>query len=136
MCRKVFGIPNALNESRNAVAAETLTVDLGSETGPFHGGASGTLYGLYGDGVPSRAVVEGMYVRTVATKAQDGIQHPGADALEILPSFVRAGGRDVYLYMSDILRGFPYEWPGATGEERLAGYTESIRKQVEQVLTM
>lgn len=121
---------------RDAVAAETLTVDLGTETGPFHGGASGTLYGLYGDGVPSRAVVEGMYVRTVATKAQDGVQHPGADGLEILPSFVAAGGRDVYLYMTDILRGFPYEWPGATGEERLAGFKESIRKQVEQVLMM
>lgn len=118
------------------MAVETLTVDLGTETGPFHGGASGTLYGLYGDGVPSRAVVEGMYVRTVATKAQDGIQHPGADALEILPSFVAAGGQDVYLYMPDILRGFPYEWPGSTGEERLADFTESVRKQVEQVLTM
>ncbi|MFI9831532.1 cellulosome protein [Streptomyces sp. NPDC051913] len=129
-------MPNALNESRNAVAAETLTVDLGTETGPFHGGASGTLYGLYGDGVPSRAMVEGMYVRTVATKAQDGVQHPGADGLEILPSFVAAGGRDVYLYMTDILRGFPYEWPGATGEERLAGFVASVRKQVEQVLTM
>lgn len=117
------------------MAAETLTVDLGTETGPFHGGASGTLYGLYGDGVPSRAAVEGMYVRTVATKAQDGIQHPGADALEILPSFVAAGGKDVYVYMTDILRGFPYEWPGADGEERLAGYVASIRRQVEQVLT-
>ncbi|MEU6377087.1 cellulosome protein [Streptomyces sp. NPDC046909] len=118
------------------MAVETLTVDLGTETGPFHGGASGTLYGLYGDGVPSRAVVEGMYVRTVATKAQDGTQHPGADALEILPSFVAAGGKDVYLYMPDILRGFPYEWPGDTGEERLAGFVDSIRKQVEQVLTV
>lgn len=94
------------------MAVETLTVDLGTETGPFHGGASGTLYGLYGDGVPSRAVVEGMYVRTVATKAQDGIQHPGADALEILPSFVAASGQDVYLYMPDILRGFPTSGPG------------------------
>ncbi|MFJ1970114.1 cellulosome protein [Streptomyces sp. NPDC087903] len=117
-------------------APERLTVDLGAGTGPFHGGASGTLYGLYGDGVPSRAVVEGMYVRTVTTKAQDGTQHPGADALEILPSFVAAGGRDLYLYMTDIHRGFPYEWPGATGEERLAGFRASIRRQVEQVLTL
>ena len=45
------------NERGDVVTAETLTVDLGVETGPFHGGASGTLYGLYGDGVPSRAVV-------------------------------------------------------------------------------
>ncbi|MCX4878885.1 cellulosome protein [Streptomyces sp. NBC_00847] len=122
--------------AREAVAAETLTVDLGTETGPFHGGAAGTLYGLYGDGVPSRAVVEGMYVRTVSTKAQDGIQHPGADALEILPAFVAAGGRDVYVYHTDIHRGFPYEWPGATGEERLAAHLEGIRRQAEQVQTL
>ncbi|MFF4486451.1 cellulosome protein [Streptomyces sp. NPDC001544] len=117
-------------------AAQTLTVDLGTDTGPVHGGASGTLYGLYGEGVPSRNVVEGMHVRTVATKAQDGTQHPGADALEILPSFVAAGGRDVYVYMTDIYRGFPYEWPGATGEERLADFRDRVRRQVEQVLTL
>ncbi|MHC3467877.1 cellulosome protein [Streptomyces sp. 7R007] len=119
----------------DAVEAETLTVDLGTATGPFHGGASGTLYGLYGDGVPARNVVEGMYVRTVATKAQDGVQHPGADALEILPGFVAAGGRDVYVYLPDLHRGFPYEWPGATGEERLAAHLDGIRRQVGLVRT-
>ncbi|MET8948827.1 cellulosome protein [Streptomyces sp. NPDC004542] len=119
-----------------ASAAQTLTVDLGTDTGPVHGGASGTLYGLYGDGVPSRNVVEGMYVRTVSTKAQDGTQHPGADALEILPSFVEAGGRDVYIYMTDIYRGFPYRWPGATGAERLGDFRARVRHQVEQVRTL
>jgi hypothetical protein len=123
-------------EDHAAPAREQLTVDLGTETGPFHGGASGTLYGLYGDGVPTRAVVEGMYVRTVTTKAQDGIQHPGADALEILPSFVAAGGKDVYVYLPDFYRGFPYEWPGAGGEQRLAGFLEVIRRQVAHVLTL
>ncbi|MFE9438675.1 cellulosome protein [Streptomyces sp. NPDC006602] len=117
-------------------APDTLTVDLGTETGPFHGGASGTLYGLYGDGVPSRTLVEGMYVRTVTTKAQDGIQHPGGDALEILPPFVAAGGKDVYVYLPDFYRGFPYEWPGTDGEERLAGFLEIVRRQVEHVLTL
>ncbi|MEU9286068.1 cellulosome protein [Streptomyces sp. NPDC048275] len=119
-----------------AAHTETLTIDLGADTGAFHGGASGTLYGLYGDGVPSRNVVEGMYVRTVSTKAQDGTQHPGADALDILPSFVDCGGEDVYLYMTDIYRGFPYQWPGATGEERLADFRARVAKQVGQVLTM
>ncbi|MFJ3309871.1 cellulosome protein [Streptomyces sp. NPDC086549] len=119
-----------------ASSVQTLTVDLATPTGAFHGGASGTLYGLYGAGVPSRNVVEGMYVRTVSTKAQDGIQHPGADALEILPSFVAAGGRDVYVYMTDTYRGFPYEWPGATGEERLADFRARVRRQVEQVLSL
>nr|WP_151478031.1 cellulosome protein [Streptomyces albicerus] len=126
----------------DAVAAEPdaevekLTIDLGTDTGAFHGGASGTLYGLYGDGVPSRNIVEGMHVRTVSTKAQDGTQHPGADALEVLPSFVDSGGKDVYIYMTDIYRGFPYQWPGATGEERLADFKTKIEKQVKQVLTM
>jgi hypothetical protein len=119
-----------------APTAGKLTIDLGTDTGPFHGGASGTLYGLYGDGVPSRNAVEGMYVRTVSTKAQDGTQHPGADALEILRPFVEAGGQDVYVYMTDIYRGFPYEWPGATGAERLADFTARVRRQVEQVLTL
>ncbi|MFF7929772.1 cellulosome protein [Streptomyces sp. NPDC007940] len=117
-------------------AREKLTIDLGTETGPFHGGASGTLYGLYGDGVPSRVVVEGMYPRTVTTKAQDGAQHPGGDALEILPPFVAAGGKDVYVYLPDFYRGFPYEWPGATGAERLAGHLDVIRRQVEHVLAL
>lgn len=123
-------------EASTAPASGKLTIDLGTDTGPFHGGASGTLYGVYGDGVPSRNAVEGMYVRTVSTKAQDGIQHPGADALEILRPFVEAGGQDVYVYMSDIYRGFPYEWPGDTGAERLADFTARIRRQVEQVLTL
>ncbi|WSX09256.1 cellulosome protein [Streptomyces sp. NBC_00988] len=119
-----------------APVSGNLTIDLGADTGPFHGGASGTLYGLYGDGVPSRNAVEGMYVRTVSTKAQDGTQHPGADALEILRPFVEAGGQDVYVYMTDIYRGFPYEWPGATGAERLADFTARVRRQVDQVLTL
>lgn len=119
-----------------ASTPETLVIDLGTDTGPFHGGASGTLYGVYGSGVPSRNAVEGMYVRTVATKAQDGTQHPGADALEILEPFVEAGGKDVYVYMTDIYRGFPYEWPGATGAERLADFTARVRRQVEQVLAL
>ncbi|GGY32341.1 hypothetical protein GCM10010384_44650 [Streptomyces djakartensis] len=119
-----------------AAEAERLVVDLGTDTGAFHGGASGSLYGIYGDGVPSRTLLEGMHVRTVSTKAQDGPQHPGADALEILPPFVDSGGRDVYIYMTDIYRGFPYQWPGADGPARLADFKEKIEKQVRQVLTM
>jgi hypothetical protein len=115
---------------------EPLVIDLATDTGPFHGGAAGTLYGIYGDGVPSRTLIEGMCLRTVSTKAQDGPQHPGADALEILPPFVDSGGKDVYIYMTDIYRGFPYEWPGADGPARLADFKEKIKKQVEQVLTM
>ncbi|MDT0609043.1 cellulosome protein [Streptomyces lancefieldiae] len=119
-----------------AAEPERLVIDLATDTGAFHGGASGSLYGVYGDGVPSRNLIEGMRLRTVSTKAQDGPQHPGADALEMLPPFVDSGGEDVYIYMTDIYRGFPYQWPGADGPARLADFKEKIAKQVRQVMTM
>ncbi|MEU8244460.1 LamG-like jellyroll fold domain-containing protein [Actinoplanes missouriensis] len=110
-----------------------LTVDLGRTTGAFHGGASGTLYGLYGDGLPTSNLIEGMGLRTVSTKAQDGPQHPGADALEVVKPLADATGGDVYIYMTDIHRGFPYQWPGSTPQEKLSLFKEKIAKQVEQV---
>jgi hypothetical protein len=113
-----------------------LKVDLGTDTGEFMGGASGTLYGLYGDGLPSDNLIEGMGIRTVSTKAQDGPQHPGADALEVVRPLADATDGDVYVYMTDIHRGFPYEWPGATGEEKLDTFLGKIATQVDQVLEL
>ncbi|MGA6226923.1 cellulosome protein [Streptomyces umbrinus] len=130
----MLAVPSA--GTAQAAEPERLVIDLATDTGAFHGGASGSLYGIYGDGAPSRNLIEGMHLRTVSTKAQDGPQHPGADALEILPPFVDSGGKDVYIYMTDIYRGFPYEWPGADGPAKLADFQEKIKKQVRQVLTM
>ncbi|WP_310712548.1 LamG-like jellyroll fold domain-containing protein [Nonomuraea sp. 3-1Str] len=120
-------------EATVKVIANNLTVDLGAPTGPFHGGASGTLYGVYGEGVPTGNLLEGMGLRTVSTKAQDGPQHPGADALEVVKPLADATDGDVYIYMTDIYRGFPYQWPGDTPEERLNDYKAKIAKQVDQV---
>ncbi|MFC0534024.1 LamG-like jellyroll fold domain-containing protein [Phytohabitans kaempferiae] len=110
-----------------------LSIDLGTNTGAFHGGASGTLYGLYGPGVPTNNLIEGMRLRTVSTKAQDGPQHPGADALEVVRPLADSTDGDVYIYMTDIHRGFPYQWPGSTPKEKLDLFQEKIAKQVEQV---
>ncbi|PZF82996.1 LamG-like jellyroll fold domain-containing protein [Jiangella anatolica] len=113
-----------------------LIIDLAEDTGPFHGGASGTLYGLYGQDVPTNNLIEGMKLRTVSTKAQDGPQHPGADALEVVKPLADSTDGDVYIYMTDIHRGFPYEWPGSTPEQKLDLYVEKIEKQVDQVLQL
>jgi hypothetical protein len=113
-----------------------MTIDLGASTGKFHGGASGSLYGLYGEGVPSNNLIEGMNLRTVSTKAQDGPQHPGADALEVVKPLADSTDGDVYIYMTDIHRGFPYQWPGNTPAEKLATFEQKIATQVDQVLTL
>ncbi|MDQ0680681.1 hypothetical protein QFZ30_004063 [Arthrobacter pascens] len=113
-----------------------LSIDLGTDTGAFHGGASGTLYGLYGEGLPSNNLIDGINLRTVSTKAQDGPQHPGADALEVVKALADSSDGDVYIYMTDIHRGFPYEWPGSTPAEKMALFKEKIALQVDQVLTL
>ncbi|HSX96632.1 MAG TPA: LamG-like jellyroll fold domain-containing protein, partial [Streptomyces sp.] len=126
----------AVKASVTVVREGQLTVDLGSDTGAFHGGASGTLYGVYGPDVPTNNLMEGMGLRTVSTKAQDGPQHPGADALEVVRPLADSTDGDVYIYMTDIHRGFPYQWPGDTPQEKLRLYQKKIADQVDQVLKL
>ncbi|WP_265521705.1 LamG-like jellyroll fold domain-containing protein [Oerskovia flava] len=113
-----------------------MTVDLADDTGAFHGGASGTLYGLYDQGLPSNNLLDAINLRTVATKAQDGPQHPGADALEVVKPIADSSDGDVYIYMTDVHRGFPYQWPGDTPEEKLDLYMEKLELQVDQILEL
>jgi hypothetical protein len=126
----------AVSATVTVIREGEITVDLSKTTGKFHGGAAGSLYGLYGDGVPTNNLIEGMHLRTVSTKAQDGPQHPGADALEVVGPLADSTGGDVYVYMTDIHRGFPYQWPGSTPAEKLATYEQKIATQVDQVKTL
>jgi hypothetical protein len=126
----------AVEATVTVVREGQLTVDLGSDTGAFHGGASGTLYGVYGPDVPTNNLIEGMGLRTVSTKAQDGPQHPGADALEVVRPLADSTDGDVYIYMTDIYRGFPYEWPGDTPAQKLELYEKKLAEQVDQVLRL
>ncbi|WP_328841430.1 RICIN domain-containing protein [Streptomyces europaeiscabiei] len=108
-----------------SAATPTLTVDLSTTTGTFHGGASGALYGLYGPDVPTNNLIEGMGLQTTNTKYQDGQQHPGSDALEIAKPFVDSGGKDILIYMTDVYRA-NYE------RASYAAYQATMKTQVEQ----
>lgn len=119
-----------------ATAQERMTIDLASDTGAFHGGASGTLYGLYDARLPHPNLVEGIALRTVSTKAQDGPQHPGADALEVSTLLTDASGGDTYIYMTDINREFPYDWKIGDCAQSVTNYIEKLRAQVRQVKGM
>ncbi|MBY9064912.1 cellulosome protein [Sphingomonas yunnanensis] len=114
-------------------ASERMTVDMGSDTGAFHGGASGTLYGLYDARLPHPNLLEGINLRTVSTKAQDGPQHPGADALEVATLLTDASGGDTYIYMTDIFREFPYKWKSGDCAQSVTNYIEVLRRQAAQV---
>ena len=127
---------NTVTATVTVIRPGQVRIDLGTSTGAFHGGASGTLYGVYGAGVPTNNLIEGMGLRTVATKAQDGPQHPGADALDVVRPLADSTDGDVYIYMTDIHRGFPYQWPGDTPAEKLSTYLGKIGSQVDQVRTL
>ncbi|TGO05762.1 hypothetical protein SERN_1766 [Serinibacter arcticus] len=132
----VEGLDTVLTATVTVRTAGALTIDVGESTGPFHGGASGTLYGLYDEGLPSNNLIDAINLKTVATKAQDGPQHPGADALEIVKGLADSSDGDVYIYMTDIHRGFPYQWPGDSPQEKLDIYMDKLAVQVDQVLAL
>ncbi|MCE6998750.1 hypothetical protein LZG04_28720 [Saccharothrix sp. S26] len=110
-----------------AQAAETLTVDLASSTGAFHGGATGVLYGLGDPGVPSRDLIAGMEPRTIAQKPPDGEQHPNGDAIVVAEDFFASGGTDIYINSQDAYSAWPYQDLG------IEDYAAKVRAQLDVV---
>jgi hypothetical protein len=93
-------------------AASTFTVDVSADAGPITYGATGFLYGLGNEGIPTDNMLAGLRPQVTAQKAPKGLQHPNGDALEIAPQFKRTGGKDIQIYLQDIYKQWPYENPG------------------------
>ena len=90
------------------VTSDRLVVDFSSPVGPFRGGASGTLYGLGDDGVPTAALLNGAHLTNTSQKAPFGTQHPSGDALAVEEGFFAKHGRDMYIYIQDHYPDWPY----------------------------
>ena len=87
-----------------------LRVDLAIDTGALCYGATGFLYGMSHEGIPSDTMLAALKPQVLAQKAPDGIQHPGGDALEVAPQFFRNGGKEVEIYMQDFYASWPYPY--------------------------
>ncbi len=98
-----------LQPSKSYAANPQLVVDLSANTGAVKHGASGFLYGLGDEGIPTDNVIAPLNPQGTAQKAPDGLQHPNGDALKIAPQFKRNGGKDIQIYMQDIYKQWPYE---------------------------
>ena len=57
----------------------TLTVDAAKTQGEASTKATGFLYGLAEEGVPSKAITESLDIASVSQKVPDGLQHPTGD---------------------------------------------------------
>ncbi|CAM3477435.1 MULTISPECIES: hypothetical protein [Saccharibacillus] len=110
------------------VPANPLVVDLSENTGDLHYGASGFLYGLGSEGLPTSNVLAPLRPQAIAQKAPDGLQHPNGDALKVAPEFIAAGGREVQIYMQDVYVNWPYENLG------IADYLQKIDVMMAKVM--
>ena len=94
-----------LKVTKEAKAAEgyapTLTVDMTDELGKIMHGASGFLYGISSEDVPTMNLITPLKPKVLATKGALGTEHPYADALDVAETFLEAGGQMVQMYDSN-----------------------------------
>jgi hypothetical protein len=89
---------------------KSLHIDLTADTGAIRYGATGFLYGLSQEGIPTDTMLAALKPQVLAQKAPDGIQHPGGDALKVAPQFLRNGGKEIQIYMQDFYASWPYPY--------------------------
>jgi hypothetical protein len=105
-----------------------LVVDLSSDTGALKYGASGFLYGLGNDGIPSVNMLAPIKPQVAAQKPEGGPQHPNGDALNVSNTFLAAGGKEIEIYIQDIYPDWPYKYLG------LYDYLAKVDGVMRQVL--
>ena len=87
----------------------TVRFDAENLTGEVTNGASGYLYGIAEDGVPSHNMVESLDVSSVSAKTQGGLQHPIGEVGDVAPSILRTGHCDyIVVYLQDMFSTWYY----------------------------
>ncbi len=90
-----------LDESEYKFSSSTLTVDMSAETGDILHGASGFLYGISNEDVPTTNTLVPLKPKVLATKGALGTEHPYGDALDVAETFLAGGGEQVMMYNSN-----------------------------------
>ncbi|MCM1113930.1 MAG: hypothetical protein NC397_00380 [Clostridium sp.] len=85
----------------------SLTADMSDRTGAVTNGASGYLYGIAEEGVPSKNMTESVDISTVSAKVTDGLQHPIGDISHVYTQLENTDYDVVYL--QDIYSTWYYE---------------------------
>lgn len=84
--------------------------DASELTGEVTSGASGYLYGIAEDGVPSYNMIESLDISSVSAKTQGGLQHPIGEVGDIAPSLTAYGKCDyIVVYLQDMYSTWYYD---------------------------
>lgn len=104
----------------------TLTIDF-SKQSELTGRASGFLYGLAEDDIPTTEITESIGISTLATKPAGGLQHPIGDVGQVADTFTEAGGEFLFIYTQDMYDTWYYQL------DSLEAYNERVRKTVTEM---
>ena len=120
----------------------TVRFDAQNLTGEVTNGASGYLYGIAEDGVPSYNMVESLDVSSVSAKTQGGLQHPIGEVGDVAPSLLSADHCDyIVVYLQDMFSTWYYEDGNITEMKKNGTYdwkkflTETYFPLVEQSIS-
>ena len=88
----------------------TVTFDAGELTGSVTSGASGYLYGVAEDGVPSYEMAQSLDVSSASVKTAGGLQHPIGDVNNVANELLSGGSCDyLVVYLQDMFSTWYYE---------------------------
>ncbi|MFA9462693.1 MAG: bacterial Ig-like domain-containing protein [Velocimicrobium sp.] len=91
--------PNMAEASEESKA--TLTVDMANQTGDILHGASGFLYGVSSEDVPTTNTMVPLKPKVLCTKGPLGTEHPYGDTFDVAKTFLESGGEQVMMYNSN-----------------------------------
>lgn len=104
-------IPDFLGFSANFTGSPTVVLDASELMGEVTSGASGYLYGLSEDGVPSYNMVQSLDISSVSAKTQGGLQHPIGEVGDIAEEVISSGHCDyIVVYLQDMYSTWYYDW--------------------------
>ena len=92
------------------IGSPTVEFDAENLTGDVTNGASGYLYGIAEDGVPSHNMIESLDVSSVSAKTQCGLQHPIGEVGDVADSLTENDKCDyIVVYLQDMFSTWYYE---------------------------
>lgn len=129
-----------LFESIPLVWVPTFEVDASKELSPVSTRATGHLYGLAEEGVPSEAMTDSLDISSVSQKVPDGLQHPTGDISHVSSQLTECDYTVVYLQdaystwyycydeIMEMRKNGTYDWKEFITESYFPLVRESVEK--------
>lgn len=100
-----------------------IVFDAENLTGEVTNGASGYLYGMAEEGVPSYNMTESLDISSVSAKTQGGLQHPIGEVGDVAAQLTKDGKCDyIVVYLQDMFPTWYYDHMGITEMKKNGTY--------------